>query len=547
MHKSFTHTALLYGALFVLGLATVSGFSEMASHRYLYTSDGLTYANAARNILAGKGITATPFAPEPYNVDLVPLRLFQPGYPILIAAFAMFGMQPENLVVWLSVGAWALLFPAFAFALRPLLPPISAAVFGYVAATSPGILTYGYSAFSDVPFLLLIVISFGLLLRGLKSGNMPIIAASGIFAASAYAMRNTGAAFLISVGVVLVGYILKEPANWKKQTRRTMIWVLGTVPIIVLLLGRNFLLFGSIQPYSHPPVDSPPVLTTRDYLWHLIFEVVPNNTVAQLAWDIKLLLAIGLPILAFLFIGLRKQWSNQQSAGRIAVLVLGIYLLVGSAMVIYAHIRWGVEGFDRYVLQYGWLVLALLFIAFNFNTPKKTLLLKFILAGVTASALLITRANYAIEFVHQPPDVRQILAKDTHLIQAVKNIPESALIATNLIGFLRLETGRPIRYIEFKSSNGIDNYISALNQRLNQIANGDIDRPFYAVILPTRDLMIADYGKTWYDTAPRLIHTPGKIDPDWQTLLLKGLPEKFYVVDKTPIMILIVYRPIDSK
>lgn len=28
------------------------------------------------------------------------------GDPILIAAFAMLGMQSENLVIWLSVGAW---------------------------------------------------------------------------------------------------------------------------------------------------------------------------------------------------------------------------------------------------------------------------------------------------------------------------------------------------------------------------------------------------------------------------------------------------------
>jgi hypothetical protein len=548
MHKTYQHVLLLYGVLFVIGLATVSGFIEIAAPtHYLYTSDGITYAEVARNILAGKGISATPFAPEPYGVDLEPLRIFQPGYPILIAAFAALGIQPENLVVWLSVGAWVLLFPAFAFALRPLLPPLWTAVFSYIAATSSGMFAYGFAAFTDAPSLLLIVISFGLLLRGLRSDNMPILLASGFFAASAYAMRNTGAAFLISVGAVLVGYILIEPTKWKKQTYLTMIWVLGTLPIIALLWGRNFVLFGGIQTYSHPPADTPPVLAIRDYLWHLIFEVAPNKTIAQLAWDIKLLLAIGLPALVFMFINLRKQWPHLQSAGRTAVLVLSLYLLVGSAMVIYAHIKWDAEGFDRYVLQYGWLFLALLFIAFNFNPSEKISLLKYILAGVAVSALLIARWDYAVEYAHQPPNVREVLAKDRHLIQAVKNLPANALIATNLIGFLPLETGRPIRNIEFKSSKGIDSYISNLNQRLNQIADGVGQRPFYAAILPTKDIVEAEYGKKWYLTLTRLINTPGKIDPAWQTLFLEGLSGKFYVVDKTPTMLLIASRPINQE
>lgn len=548
MHKTYQHVLLLYGVLFVIGLATVSGFIEIAAPaHYLYTSDGITYAEVARNILAGKGISATPFAPEPYNVDLEPLRIFQPGYPILIAAFAMLGMQPENLVVWLSVGAWVFLFPAFAFALRLLLSPPWTAVFSYIAATSSGMFTYGFAALTDVPSLLLIVISFGLLLRGLKSDNMPKLLASGFFAASAYAMRNTGAAFLISVGAVMVGYILIEPTKWKKQTYLTMTWVLGALPIIVLLWGRNYLLFGNIQTYSHPPADTPPVSAIRDYLWHFIFEVAPNKTIAQLAWDIKLLIAIGLPALVFMFISLRKQWPYLQSAGRTAVLILGVYLLVGSTMVIYANIKWGAEGFDRYALQYGWLFLALLSIALNFRPSEKISLLKFILAGAAVSAFLIARWDYAVDYAHQPPDVRQVLVKDTHLIQAVKNVPANALVATNLIGFLPLETGRPIRNIEFKSSKSIDNYISNLNQRLNQIADGVGHRPFYAAILPTKDIMEAEYGKKWYVAITQQINTPGKIDPAWQTLFLKGLSGKLYVVDKTPTMILIASHPFNQK
>lgn len=548
MHKTYPHTLLLYGVLLIIGLATVLGFIEIAAPaRYLYTSDGITYAEVARNILAGKGISTTPFAPEPYDIDLEPLRIFQPGYPILIAAFALLGMQPESLVVWLSVGAWVLLFPAFAFALRLLLPPLWTAVFSFIAATSPGMFGYGFAAFTDVPSLLFIVVSFGLLLRGLKGDNIPKLLASGFFAASAYAMRNTSAAFLIAVGAVLVGYILIEPAKWKKQTHLTMIWVLGTLPIIALLWGRNFLLFGSIQTYSHPPADTPPVLAIRDYLWHLIFEVAPNRTIAQLAWDIKLLLAIGLSALVFLFISLRKQWPHLQSAGRTAALVLGLYLLVGSAMVIYAHIKWGAEGFDRYTLQYGWLFLALLFIAFNFKSAENPSFLKFILAGVAVSALLIARWDYAVDYAHQPPGVRRVLAKDTHLIQAIRNVPANALVATNLIGFLPFETGRPIRNIEFKSSKGIHDYISNLNQRLNQIADGVGQRPFYAAILPTKDIMEAEYGKKWYVAATQQINTPGKIDPAWQTLFLKGLSGKFYVVDKTPTMILIASRPVNRE
>ncbi len=148
-----------------IGAAIVIGYSLLfGTLIYPFSPDSSAYIEAARNLLAGHGLVLTPKAIQ-YDLEYEPLQLFPPGYPLLIALIAALGLPPADVALWLARISWALLPLVAVFCLRPVMATKGAVVVAIMVMLSPGLMGNGYKALSDAPFLLLTMVSFGLLLR----------------------------------------------------------------------------------------------------------------------------------------------------------------------------------------------------------------------------------------------------------------------------------------------------------------------------------------------------------------------------------------------
>jgi hypothetical protein len=95
-------SVLLYASLLVAGAGVVSIYTaSVAPLIYPFiTGDSAQYLETARHFRAGEGLMVTPWLQQ-YDADLVPLRIFPPGYPLLIAIVSYLGLP----VVWRHCGS----------------------------------------------------------------------------------------------------------------------------------------------------------------------------------------------------------------------------------------------------------------------------------------------------------------------------------------------------------------------------------------------------------------------------------------------------------
>jgi len=511
----------LIAAVIVMALVNIS-----APIIYPYTSDGLGYIEAAQNLLAGNGLLVTPFDPEPYDIDLEPLRLFPPGYPVLIAGASLLGFDVAKAALGISIFAWIALLPAIVFCLRPLIGVIPASICGLLTILSAPAFTTGPMAFADIPFLLVTCLCFGILFRSVdENPSREGILLAGLLAGVAYSLRNAGISILLSVSAAFVLAAMARMLRLRPAMTMLGLWWAGVLPVLVLLWVRNIVVFGKMQPYSHPPAPAETGLLhiMRQYSESVLFVLTGSHKIAMLAWDYKILAVIVLPVTAATAWGIMSRWSRMSLQARFAVIAICFYVVIGSAMVLLAHYLMGAHdyGTGRYAVQYTWLILALVAIAWS--TIKWQRQIIGTLAGVAVIFALISSQGYFIfEFSQKKPFSRKLLLSDEELFSTVRAIPDNALIVTNLVGYLKLETGKHVRNLEISGMPDAGAYMKNLSITLEDIAK-NTNRPVYGVILPIDAFLKPEH------------------DGRWQDIFLGTLPNDFTLLRRTKHMLLIQY------
>lgn len=512
-----------YFFLLVIGIVTVFAYSEVFSHFwYAYNPDSAAFIESARNLLAGRGLVTTPGVAV-LDKDAVPLTLWPPGYPALIASgSALSGLPPKEVALWISRGATALLPVAMAFALRPLLGAGGAAAVALLALLSPYTLEHGYMAMSDLPFLLFTVVSFGLLQRSMRKRAIWVpLLASGIFAGLAYTIRNAGLAWFVAVAAAFVLSLPLRLFSLRDASLRVGIWGLGVVLAAGPMWIRNLMLSGELGTYSLGSVDGDPVGITRAYLFHLLNDLSATENIALLAWDAKLFGLIVVPLILLLFLGLALRWSRETPEVRFGLLVLPLYLGAGSAMVVIAAIKW-LGGIDpRLAVQYSWLLLALGAAAVLPGKAGHWRTARLALGGLILLALLFGRAAYINKSYDREsaianslesntdldvataalPDPSWILrmqlyrigASDEPLVAEVKSLPPETLIVSNEGFIFRIESERAVRSVYLKNMPTPE----ALAKGLQQIVTDHGNRDTWFILLPSNQ-MLKSSASGWY-------------------------------------------------
>lgn len=488
-----------YALSLALGIAMVAWYAaSLANIRYPYTPDSAAYIEAARNLAQGKPpVFNSPV--DDQGTASAPVALFPPGFPLLIRAVSTVGGISEAAAsVSISWTSWVFLPAALLFALRPVTGVWAAHMIGLLVGISPGVVQYGWPAHSDLPFLLLVIASFGLLVRGCQEPGRPMpLVTAGLLCGFAYLTRNAGIAFVAASAGSIVFLALGRMMERRAVVRRFVWWAAGAGIILIPALLWNLVVFGSLQPYEMPPSDVGAVHNVRVFLHAQLLDLAAIPALAMLAWNGMALLvtaSIGLVLLWRARPGLRNAWREAEPDVKLALIALGAYVTLGAATVIIARTRyqWGEPINLRYVLQYSWAVFGVCAVLI---APARSRAIRTI-APAMALVLVCSRLVYGQMQRVQEIDTYQAImgaadpllaartlpnrgtlitsklklavARDTGLMGRLRAYPDSVALVSNFADVFEIETGRQVRGLEFDHCR-LNNALKNLPARLGSM------------------------------------------------------------------------------
>jgi dolichyl-phosphate-mannose-protein mannosyltransferase len=232
----------------VLGLSGV-GFIALYDPSFI-DIDGAFFVNAAKNLASGHGFaTSIIWHEEQYRLGGIPApqTAFPPGYPLLIALVSRLGVDPPYAAFLVSL----LAFSAIPLIVYEILrtagyTPLRSFAIGAVWLGSPFAWFTVFRCMSDMPFVLLTLVSLRCVIQGDRDpGRRDLwLVAAGTFAGLAFTVRYQGAYYLISLGLF---FLLRAISQRDWPAARALILVAGPASVFALpLFLRNLVLTGKL-------------------------------------------------------------------------------------------------------------------------------------------------------------------------------------------------------------------------------------------------------------------------------------------------------------
>lgn len=537
--------AVFLGVL-IWALATVA-----AQVRFPVGNDAIGYMFQATNLLQGNGAASVVNETESPDLDFEPSPYNPPGFALAVAGISGLGLSVEHAAIGFSRLSWALLPVALLFAMRPILPLAWAAAVTALVVASPGIYLYGSTINTDVPTLLLLVMATGLMIRGVaERPRVGFLLAAGLVMGLAYALRNSVTAAFVGMLAAFIGASLLRQIP-PSSAMRSCAWIfLGSAPFIGLLLLRNYLVFGEVQPYVlMVGTDATLLESFRVYLHGLLWDITGSSALARyLAWDFKTLVITAVPITGLLAWGLFRYWRNSGLPARFAVLYGLLFSGAGAAMLVIAHTYHGLDfGYLlRHMMQYVWILFALMVAALLATGHARARVLTALLVAVLLASRLwfifddlrtersmqvaFSRSSNVVDAARPflangrilTNQIKQRLAQDPALPAALRTLPGDALILSNqgqLLGYL---SGRPVRTIPLPSESDLSDITSRVSQVFRDMRR---HRPVYLVVVPDN----------------RIVRSPDGLD--WQNRIASRLPANYQVVARDVNLLIFLASP----
>ncbi len=351
-----TFQSVKYGSLYIAICIIVSASALMLLHLihgnfpFPFSSDSASYIDQARNLIKIGQPAVTPFGIDPSNIDQVPSDTFPPGFPLVLAALALLGIDPR----WGAISAsWfsAIVLPfAIYWACRGWMTPIFAASAAFLGSLSAGVVENAGLGLTDNFALLLSFIAFGALCRS----NAPSgAAASGFIAAFAYVVRYQQAALVLSLGLVLlIVFIADHRSN---NLARLLAFATGVFLVLLPYLAWNIHEFGEVLPYQSGRSTVPFGRNVLDYLYALLRDLTATRFIPDvLTRSVQGLVILG-GLVVFSAVALASVGACTSDRSRVGVTFCILYTLIGGALVILARSRfqWGEFIGVRHTLQYS--------------------------------------------------------------------------------------------------------------------------------------------------------------------------------------------------
>ncbi|HXQ31750.1 MAG TPA: hypothetical protein VN790_07275 [Steroidobacteraceae bacterium] len=452
--RSATHAAQAPVIALILGVLLVGLYdSGLARSRYPYVADSASYIEMATSLRADGRPRVTPWDIESGDADAVPQPLFPPGFAVLIATLVPLAGDVRTAALIPSRVAAALLPFLLVVMWRDAAPRGVLLCLGLWVLLSPGVREWQFVAYSDVTGLALAVIALGALARPFAAGDPARASrgwwlAGGLAAGLCYAVRNAGLAVLAASAALLLYARLRSFI----ATRPLGLWALGAALPLAALAAYNLATFGTLQPYDMPA-------SYRDWTANVV-----DYATAQLE-DLGLPLAASaaLPGAAFvallgllIAVGLAAWWRTREDPPRHVVLtLLGLYAVAGGVLLVASRSRyeWGNNIDRRNVLQYSFALALALLTAARGALPARAQRLGAIVLLAALAASAAGAAREALAAYRGAPEPWLALSRDASAMRAARELPATALVASNAAPLFRIAAPRAVRQLDLGSDD----------------------------------------------------------------------------------------------
>lgn len=463
-------TAIL-AALATLAAALTIALSPRADA--LLDDDSVAYIEAGRNFAAGRGMVTWPYGPESFGAEYLPLQVFPPGFPLLIALVVRCGATAEQAAVWIPRFLFASLPLVLYGVLRSVTDRAPALVAALVSCFLPTVLFGAMCAMSDVPFLFFVLLGFLCLFRGAREEDRRWLLAAGLLAGAASTIRNAGYAIpaAVTAAFVLCG-----------RGRRLPVYLAGFAAGYAPLVIRNVLVFGTALPYDMPPSGLSVPAVLREAL-----RGFDDMFVAHLViWPILLpaLAAVAIGSAVWLWrSGTLRQLRARERTDLLAGTVLLLYAAAGISMILLTRFRYDVDPINsRFLMQYHWVLVAwgTLLGAHLLRRLPAAPPLRAAVATATLLLLLVPQIRVGRLHLEYMTSSRQLAAEHEGLRETIRVLPPEAVIASFHAPPLHIRYGRQVYQMPPEISPA----------RASEFVG---DRPLVVLAFPTGDEQYRDW------------------------------------------------------
>jgi len=205
--------------------------------------DSTSYLGAARNILAGRGLSL-PFTAYTDANDYSPMTHFPPLYPLLLAGFGLGGIELPMAARIVAALLFALNISLAGGILywhtrRWLLTAIAVCWLG----SALDLLMLHSMAWSEPLFILLTLVTILLLSNYAQSPNLPRLLGVALSASLAMLCRYAGAPWLL---VGTIAPLIWGPRLWRHKIEHAGLFLLSSLGLVGAWFLRNWWLSGEM-------------------------------------------------------------------------------------------------------------------------------------------------------------------------------------------------------------------------------------------------------------------------------------------------------------
>ncbi len=287
--------------------------------RDFLSHDGAQHLSVARNLLGGHGLaTSIVYYDEHYRIGGVPVpqTVFPPGFPIAVAALAWAGLPLHLSAFVLGLAALnlgtLLTVATFRGAGQSSGPALLA---GLVWAGSVVEAENALECGGDLLFVAATLASLVFVQRLPDKGPVGALLA-GALAAAGFWIRYAGVFFILSLGLVLVGRLVRS------RTRRSLVdlglGLLLPATSLLFLFGRNYRLAGDFKGGNAYEVARPVADVARLFFRGATGLVGFSPSGFLGARPAEVLLGVGLVLLAWLWFASRPTWAKGELRRRLS-------------------------------------------------------------------------------------------------------------------------------------------------------------------------------------------------------------------------------------
>lgn len=268
-------------ALAALGAAHL--LVRTAAYGLAIDPDSVTYLSTAANLAAGHGLR--DFRGE----GLLPAP---PGYPLLLAAITMAGVELLEAARWLNAAALGLIILLSGYFLRRQLhSPVIAAGGALTVAVSAPLVAIASTALTETVLILFTLLALLLLGRFLnRPGSWRLLLLAAGLAALAGLTRHLGNSVIVA-GVILL--LLYGGAPLLARLKYAAVFGAAAAILVAAVFLRNWLLFGELDRETHR-LGRPLPDSLNDIRQNLEAATLPTGAPDWWAWLLWAALIAGL-------------------------------------------------------------------------------------------------------------------------------------------------------------------------------------------------------------------------------------------------------------